>query len=412
MSRTLSVLALLLAGSAWGAAVAAGTALLLVPGEGVLGATGVLIAAAVASCAAGAWAAGEKGSTLLRWSGLVITLAAGALFAGYWMNGRADAIGAAEQPLAVLALLAAPGYAAGLVFSSAARGRGSAGTVLFAVAIGVLAATLVGIPQIDPESLYAGCAALVALAAALDPVPAESARGQSMTDKVVLVSGVGAAGQVGYALAAAFLARGARVIVCDLNPAVAQLAAELGPGAAGMHADLGDPQACDALIAAIGAEYGALDALINAAGGLSVIKPLADTGVDEWEREMKRNARTAFLLSRAALPLLRRTRGAIVNFASPAGMRAEANLGAYSASKAAVIALTRALAIEEKEHGVRVNAVAPGMVDTEQNRAAVDNPEEVKWISREDLARVVVFLAGEDARAITGETIHVLGAGI
>ena len=109
--------------------------------------------------------------------------------------------------------------------------------------------------------------------------------------------------------------------------------------------------------------------------------------------------------------LLRETRGCIVNFASPAGIRAQPRLGAYSAAKAAVVALTRALAIEEKQK-VRVNAIAPGMIDTEQNRKSVENPDQVRWVSREQIASVVLFLCSDAAAAITGETIHVLGDGI
>ena len=111
-------------------------------------------------------------------------------------------------------------------------------------------------------------------------------------------------------------------------------------------------------------------------------------------------------------PMLRSEGGAVINFASPAALRAQANLGAYSAAKAAVVALTRALALEEKENGVRVNALAPGMIDTEQNRKSVPDPEKVKWVSRDDIANVVLFLASDAGKAVTGETIHVLGEGI
>jgi NAD(P)-dependent dehydrogenase (short-subunit alcohol dehydrogenase family) len=152
--------------------------------------------------------------------------------------------------------------------------------------------------------------------------------------------------------------------------------------------------------------------LVNVAGGLSVIKTLADTETEAWRRELQRNAETALVVTRAALPMLREARGAVINFASPAGLRAQPQLGAYSAAKAAVIALTRVLAIEEKDHGVRANAVAPGMIDTEQNRKSVADPGSVKWVSREQIADVVLFLASDASSGITGETIHVLGEGI
>jgi NAD(P)-dependent dehydrogenase (short-subunit alcohol dehydrogenase family) len=127
---------------------------------------------------------------------------------------------------------------------------------------------------------------------------------------------------------------------------------------------------------------------------------------------VQRNTRTTFLMSRAALPLLRERRGAIVNFASPTAIRAVANLGAYSAAKAGVAALTRAMAAEEAANGVRVNAVAPGMIDTEQNRAAVGDPAAVKWVTREEVANVVLFLASDASSGISGETIQVLGEGV
>jgi NAD(P)-dependent dehydrogenase (short-subunit alcohol dehydrogenase family) len=110
--------------------------------------------------------------------------------------------------------------------------------------------------------------------------------------------------------------------------------------------------------------------------------------------------------------MLRESRGCIVNFAAVAGIRAAPQLGAYSAGKAAVVALTRALAIEEKNHGVRVNAIAPGMIDTEQNRRSVENPEQVTWISRDQITRVVLFLCSEAGSGVNGETVHVLGTSI
>ncbi len=114
-------------------------------------------------------------------------------------------------------------------------------------------------------------------------------------------------------------------------------------------------------------------------------------------------------MSRAALPLLRESGGAIVNFASPAGLRAVKGMAAYSAGKAGVVALTRALAKEEKAHGVRVNAIAPGMIDTAQNRESVDDPESADWVTREQVVAVTLFLAGERGSGINGETVSVMG---
>ena len=233
-----------------------------------------------------------------------------------------------------------------------------------------------------------------------------------MPDRVAIVTGVGARGQVGFAVALALLRAGARVLVSGHGAGVEALAEELraeGGDVAAARADLTTAEGAESVVATARSRFGRLDLLVNVAGGLTVIKPLAETTDDEWTRELDRNARTCFLMCRAALPLLRESRGAIVNFASPAGERAVATLGAYSAGKAAVIALTRALALEEASRGVRVNAIAPGMIDTEQNRASAGDPAQVKWVSREQIADAVLFLAGPAAGGITGETLHVLG---
>ncbi len=235
-----------------------------------------------------------------------------------------------------------------------------------------------------------------------------------MQGSVAIVTGVGARGQVGYAVARALLGAGARVLVTGRGAAVAALAAELaaerpGAEAAAVPADLSTPAGAEAVVAAARARFGRLDLLVNVAGGLSVIKPLAETSPEEWSAEIDRNARTAFVMARAALPLLRESHGAIVNFASPAGLRAVRNLGAYSAAKAAVVALTRALAQEEAARGVRVNAVAPGIIDTAQNRASMPEASRAQWLTREQIADAVLFLAGPAASGITGETIVVGG---
>ncbi len=234
-----------------------------------------------------------------------------------------------------------------------------------------------------------------------------------MEGKVAIVTGVGARGQAGFAIARALLRAGARVLVSGRGQAVETLADELrtetGGDCAAARADLSAAAGAETVVSAVRERFGRLDLLVNAAGGLTVIKPVAETGEEEWTRELERNAGTAFLMCRAALPLLRESRGAIVNFASPAGERPVASLAAYSVAKAAVIALTRALALEEAPRGVRVNAIAPGVIDTEQNRASAADPNKVKWVTREQIADAVLFLAGPGAAAITGEVLHVLG---
>ncbi len=409
------------AGAVLGATVLAGAALMLHPGPGVLATAGLLLALALAAVAAAFWVGlpAERGvSTRGRWMAAVLVFAAAALFGDLYAEVREIREPGLGSALAALLFLAAPAYTVGSVLTALARRRRrSAAPALAGAAAGVLLAALLLIPNLDPGVFYfvGGAALLLAGMVELRWAPAAAWREDgTMNGKVAIVTGVGARGQVGFALADAFLAQGARVAITDVRPDVEALASELADRGEvlGVVADLTGPAGAERLVAAVRERFGRLDVVVNAAGGLTVIKPLAETSVEEWDREVTRNARTAFLVSRAALPLLRESRGAIVNFASPAGIRAAANLGAYSAAKAGVVALTRAMALEEKEHGVRVNAVAPGMIDTEQNRAAVEAPEAVRWVTREQVAEAVLFLAGAAGSGVNGEVVHVLGEGV
>jgi NAD(P)-dependent dehydrogenase (short-subunit alcohol dehydrogenase family) len=230
-----------------------------------------------------------------------------------------------------------------------------------------------------------------------------------MVDRVVIVTGAADRGQLGFAIAHRLLERGARVVVSARADALDDAAAELSAvgNVLAVRADLSRADDVDRLIDAVRDRHGRLDALINVAGGLSVIASIEDTTPEQWQQEIERNAGTALRLTRAALPMLREARGAIVNFASPAAHRAPARLGAYSAAKAAVVSLTRALAIEEKAHGVRVNAIAPGSMDTQQNIESMG--ADTTFVSRDRVADVALFLISEAAAGITGETIQVLG---
>jgi NAD(P)-dependent dehydrogenase (short-subunit alcohol dehydrogenase family) len=233
-----------------------------------------------------------------------------------------------------------------------------------------------------------------------------------MRGRVAIITGVGDRGQAGFVIAQRFIAAGASLVVTARGEAIAGIAQELGADVVGVPADLTIEADVDRIVESARDRFGRIDALINVAGGLSVTKPLAETSAEEWRREVQRNAETVLTMSRAALPMLRESRGSIVNFASPAGERAVKELGAYSAAKAAVIALTRAMALEELPHGVRVNAIAPGTMDTDQNRQSSANPETAKFVSRESIAELVLFLASPVSRAVSGETIHAPGDGL
>lgn len=424
MRRRVAVGALVagIAGAVLGAGSAAGAALLLYAGQGALATAGFLVALVLAAVGAALWvgpAEGPPGPARGRWLIAAVAYIAAGPFAQLWSGSAALRAAGWGRALAVLLFLAAPAYGIGAVLAALhARGRGIAPAALAGAAIGVLAAGAVLIPKLDPNRLYfIGALALVAASmveAAWAGSAAPTGEGGAMEGKVVIITGVGARGQLGYALAEAFLGAGAKVVLTDVRPEVEGLARELATGTevVGIAADLTRAEEAERVVAAAREAFGRVDALVNATGGLTVVAPLAATEPEAWDREIERNARTAFLMCRAALPALRESRGAIVNFASPAAIRGGAGIGAYSAAKAAVVAMTRALALEERANGVRVNAVAPGMIDTEQNHQAVEDPASVKWVTREEVARVVVFLASDASAGISGETIQVLGEGL
>ncbi|MCI0434027.1 MAG: SDR family oxidoreductase [Gemmatimonadetes bacterium] len=405
-------IASLLVGMALGAGGTVGHALLLYMGQGFLNAAGWMLSLSLLSLAAGLWAgtpAAARRPGRGRWTWAVVAWGVASVYATFWgmqtSFGRSPLGGA----LAVLLVLAHPAYTTGLVLGSLPHGRrtGIAPAALAGCAVGVFASAALLIPRFDAGTIQLSAAGLVAAAAALGSLRPVEAVG--MQGKVVLVTGVGDRGQVGFVVARRFLEAGARLIITARSHTVDELAADLRAHGevVAVAADLTVEGDVDRLVQTARDRFDRLDALINVAGGLTVTKPLAETTPEEFQRETARNAATVHVVSRAALPLLRESRGAIVNFAAPAGERAVANLGAYSAAKAAVVALTRALALEEKSNGVRVNAIAPGRVDTAQNRAG--DATLTKWVTREQIAELALFLAGPASSGVSGETIHALG---
>ena len=158
-------------------------------------------------------------------------------------------------------------------------------------------------------------------------------------------------------------------------------------------------------------EYGRIDILVNLAGGLTRYKPAVELSLDDWQHELNNNLLSAFLCSRAIFPSMQASNGGtIINFAR-AGVP-QANMLAYNCAKAGIEALTRTLALEGRDAGIRVNAVAPGLVDTESNVAAMKPKDFKRWTKRDDIAKVTVFLASDASAGITGQVISVTGWGI
>ena len=172
--------------------------------------------------------------------------------------------------------------------------------------------------------------------------------------------------------------------------------------------DLTDPASARAAVDAAAAHFGRLDALLNVAGGF--VWQTTDDAEPAWDRMFALNLSTALNASRAALPHLKASpEGRIVNVGANGALKAAAGMGAYAASKSGVHRLTESLAEELKSTAVTVNAVLPSILDTEQNRKDMPDADPSKWVAPADLARVILFLASPEARAITGALVPVTG---
>jgi len=176
--------------------------------------------------------------------------------------------------------------------------------------------------------------------------------------------------------------------------------------------DLSDVESTRRVMAATAMRFGGIDVLVNIAGGFRWER-LEDGDPETWDQLYTMNLRTAVVCCKAALPaMLERGAGRIINIgAGAAAARAGAGMGAYTASKAGVQRLTESLSEEVKDRGITVNAILPGTIDTPRNRADMPDADVSRWVAPEAIADVIVFLASEGARAVTGAAIPVLGRG-
>mgnify|MGYP005839470291 CR=1 FL=1 len=213
----------------------------------------------------------------------------------------------------------------------------------------------------------------------------------------------GALGALGSAVVALAAARGWRVAGIDRAPARPDRPETLG------GVDLSDPGAAVAALAQAAAGLGGgIDALACVAGGFAW-ETVADGSPATWERMFRLNLGVTLASVRAALPHLAAPGGAIVLVGAGAALRAGAGMGAYAASKAGVHRLAEALAAEQKDRGVRVNAVLPSIIDTPANRAEMPQTDHGAWVRPEELAEVMLFLLSPAASAITGALLPVSG---
>jgi NAD(P)-dependent dehydrogenase (short-subunit alcohol dehydrogenase family) len=223
----------------------------------------------------------------------------------------------------------------------------------------------------------------------------------------------GATGGLGPAVVTALHEAGAAVFVPYRNPEDwKRLRGEFGADARlhGDRVDLTDEQAVGQVYRTAVAELGGLDILVNIAGGFAGGSPVHETPWTLWQQQLDINLKTAVLSCQAAVPHLRaRGSGTIINVGSRTATQPAANLAAYAAAKRAVAQLTEALAAELRPHHITANLLVPGTIDTPANRAGNPKADPSRWVAPEAIARVVLFLAGPDARIISGASIPVYG---
>jgi glucose 1-dehydrogenase len=236
-------------------------------------------------------------------------------------------------------------------------------------------------------------------------------------DQVVVITGAGRG--IGFALAERFTHEGAKVVIAEINPQTGQSAADR-LGARFLPLDVRDARAVDAAVEAIMAEHGRIDVWINNAGvahkGLAV-----DLTPEDWDADIGVMLSGAFYCARAVgKVMIAQRRGCMVNMASVNGLSAQKARAPYCAAKAGLIMLTKVLASEWGEYGVRVNAVAPGVVMTELVQEGIDQGlvSEATYLSRIPMGRfgelnevveAVLFLASDEASFVTGEVLRVDG---
>ncbi len=230
-----------------------------------------------------------------------------------------------------------------------------------------------------------------------------------MRGKTVVVTG--AFGALGRAVAAAAAERGCNVAAIDhATSPPAGLVEQLGPKALILGGvDLSSYSAAKTAMAQVKIKFGGLDALLNIAGGFQWETVEGGKG-ESWDQLFSLNLKTALHACQGALPyLLESGAGRIVNVGAQSALRPMCGLGAYSATKSAVHRLTESLADELKLRGVTVNAVLPSIIDTPANRRDMPKGDFDRWVKAADLAAVMLFLASDEARVITGALIPVSG---
>src|SRR6476661_4761537 len=244
-----------------------------------------------------------------------------------------------------------------------------------------------------------------------------------LSGKVCVITGTG--GSMGRAAAMTFAREGASVVGCDLNVDAAEATMAMVRDAGGtmvslQPCQLTNPADCQTLVDLAVSTFGRIDVLFNNAA-MAYFNWLEDITDEEWDRNRREEVDLVFFLTRAAWPHLKASRGVVVNTASLTALMSFKHLGslAHTTAKAGIIGMTRQLAMEGRDHGIRANSISPGVIETNQTREQLKDPEWAGYMlgktllgrlgRPEEVARVALFLASDDSSYVTGVDIVVDG---
>ncbi len=228
-----------------------------------------------------------------------------------------------------------------------------------------------------------------------------------MKDRVVLVTG--ANGGLGRYVTQAFLDADATVFGTSRKIQQSEFAS---PRFSAISGDIASHEGARAIVEQVVARAGRLDVLVHTVGGFAGGASVADTDDAMLQTMMDLNFNSLFYVLRAGIPVLRKSgRGRIIAVGSRAAIEPGPGLGAYSASKAAMVSLVQTVALENKDAGLSVNAILPGTIDTPANRRVMPDVDFSKWVQPANIASLILWLASDAAREITGAAIPIYGTG-
>jgi NAD(P)-dependent dehydrogenase (short-subunit alcohol dehydrogenase family) len=227
--------------------------------------------------------------------------------------------------------------------------------------------------------------------------------------KVVLVTG--SSGGLGTEVAHAFLKTGASIVLTYYSSDSLQSLQKIcgvSKNTFLLRGDFTKEDDVKTLVSEAVKRFGKIDVLANVIGGYTAGKPVTEIDEKDWDHMMNINLKTAFLLSKHVVAqMVKQSCGKVIHVAARSGLHGAGSDAAYVASKSGVIRLVESLSEEVKSKGINVNCIMPSIIDTKENREAMPSADHTKWVTPSDIAKVILFLASDDARPINGAAIPV-----